>query len=97
MEVELNNCLKAKGKEGFFYKSEELASPSIDPVSTIVPAVDDVGGAERVTNDNDNLTLPPTTPGVDIEVHVILSKVWPADQLSHLKGKHQPANSLWPA
>ena len=81
MEVELNNCLKAKGKEGFFYKSEELASPSIDPVSTIVPSlvtaasVDDVGGAERVTNDNDNLTLPPTTPGVDIEVQVILPKV----------------------
>ena len=83
VEAELNSCLKAKGTEGFFYKSE-LLDPSVTTplaLSTTTPAAvtTSLDGEDdklsRVTNDNDNLTLPPldvttSSPLVDIELEV---------------------------
>lgn len=93
VEAELNSCLKAKGTEGFFYKSELLApSPTVPlalPTTTPAPVTTSlVGEAEnisRVTNDNDNLTLPPlgvttSSPGVDIELEVSTSPPIRSDQ-----------------
>jgi hypothetical protein len=86
VEAELNSCLKAKGTEGFFYKSELLAPSATTPPlalsTTTAPVTTSlVGEADNislVTNDNDNLTLPPLgvttpSPGVDIELEVSTS------------------------
>jgi len=86
VEAELNSCLKAKGTEGFFYKSELLAPSATTPPlalsTTTAPVTKSlVGEADNislVTNDNDNLTLPPLgvttpSPGVDIELEVSTS------------------------
>ena len=71
VETELNTCVKATGTEGFFYQSQTLSSvesnQSSDSPTIYTPP-------ESVTNDNDNLTLPPldrTTPVVDIELEVL--------------------------
>ena len=91
VEAELNSCLKATGTKGFFYKSELLAPSATIPLATsattiltttLAPATTASSSSEaadnisHVTNDNDNLTLPPLgvtnpSPGVDIELEVI--------------------------
>ena len=85
MEAELNSCLNTTGTKGFFYKSELLATsatlPQAKATTTLTPATTASSSSEAdnmslVTNDNDNLTLPPLgvtnpSPGVDIELEVI--------------------------
>jgi len=93
VEAELNSCLKAKGTEGFFYKSELLDPSASTPLalSTTTPAAvtTSLDGEDdklsRVTNDNDNLTLPPldvttSSPLVDIELEVSTSPPIRSDQ-----------------
>jgi len=93
VEAELNSCLKAKGTEGFFYKSELLDPSATTPLalSTTTPAAvtTSLDGEDdklsRVTNDNDNLTLPPldvttSSPLVDIELEVSTSPPIRSDQ-----------------
>ena len=85
VEVELNSCLNATGTKGFFYKSELLVTSATLPLAkattTLSPATTASSSSEDdnmslVTNDNDNLTLPPLgvtnpSPWVDIELEVI--------------------------
>jgi len=96
VEAELNSCLEATGTKGFFYKSELLASstattPLASTTPTPAPVTTSLLGEEaddivtRVTNDNDNLTLPPLavttpSPGVDIELEVSTSPPIRSDQ-----------------
>ena len=78
VETELNTCIKATGTEGFFYQSQTLSSvesnQSSDSPTISTPPESVTGHTSSVTNDNDNLTLPPldrTTPVVDIELEVL--------------------------
>jgi len=93
VEAELNSCLKSKGTEGFFYKSDLLDPSATTPLalSTTTPAAvtTSLDGEDdklsRVTNDNDNLTLPPldvttSSPLVDIELEVSTSPPIRSDQ-----------------
>jgi len=88
VETELNTCVKATGTEGFFYQSQTLSSVESNQSSvtttitnpaavTTAPETESgTGHISKVTNDNDNLTLPPldgTTPVVDIELEVSTS------------------------
>ena len=86
VETELNTCVKATGTEGFFYQSQTLSSVESNQASdtttitipaSVTTAPETESGTDHissVTNDNDNLTLPPldgTTPVVDIELEVL--------------------------
>ena len=56
VQAELDSCLAASNKQGFFYEAHKARLTSTTTES-------------YVTNDNDNLTLPPyPTPSVNIEV-----------------------------
>ena len=56
VQTELDSCLAASDKEGFFYEASKPRQTTTE---------------RYVTNDNDNLTLPPyPTPSVNIEVSV---------------------------
>ena len=110
VETELNTCVKATGTEGFFYQSQTLSSvesnQSSDTTTISTPAAvttapeteSGTGHISSVTNDNDNLTLPPldgTAPVVDIELevlqHYIICEFWHF-QLCFPEGQHQSSN-----
>merc|ERR1719234_1522210 len=101
VEAELNSCLKATGTKGFFYKSELLSTSATLPLAnstttilttTLAPATTTASSSSEaadnmshVTNDNDNLTLPPLgvtnpSPEVDIELEVSTSPPIRSDQ-----------------
>ena len=116
VETELNTCVKATGTEGFFYQSQTLSSVESNQSSdtttistpasaTTVPETESgIGHISSVTNDNDNLTLPPldgTTPVVDIELEVLQHclleyNLWICEfwhfQLCFPEGQHQSSN-----